>query len=63
MLRELYLAPFESIVRQARPWAAMAAYNGVNGHTMTESPMLNDILKANGGSTAWSSRTGAPPGP
>ena len=23
----------------------MAAYNSVNGHTMTESPMLNDILK------------------
>jgi beta-glucosidase len=44
-LRELYLAPFESIVRHGRPWAVMAAYNGVNGHTMTESPMLNDILK------------------
>jgi beta-glucosidase-like glycosyl hydrolase len=43
--RELYLAPFESIVRQARPWAVMAAYNSVNGHTMTESPMLNGILK------------------
>jgi len=44
-LRELYLAPFESIVRQGRPWAVMAAYNSVNGHRMTESPMLNDILK------------------
>src|SRR3954466_5064661 len=43
-LRELYLAPFEAIVRDARPWAIMAAYNGVNGHTMTESPMLRDIL-------------------
>ena len=41
-LRELYLAPFEPIVRDARPWAVMAAYNGVNGHTMTESPMLRD---------------------
>jgi beta-glucosidase len=48
-LRELYLAPFESIVRQARPWAVMAAYNSVNGHTMTESPMLNDILKGEWG--------------
>ena len=44
-LRELYLAPFESIVRDADPWAVMAAYNGVNGHTMTESPMLRTILK------------------
>src|SRR5919206_1040342 len=38
-LRELYLAPFEAIVRQAHPWAVMAAYNGVNGYTMTESPL------------------------
>ena len=48
-LRELYLAPFESIVRHGRPWTVMAAYNGVNGHTMTESPMLNDILKGEWG--------------
>src|SRR3954468_13792220 len=44
-LRELYLAPFEAIVRDAGPWALMAAYNGVNGHTMTESPMLDAILR------------------
>jgi beta-glucosidase len=49
VLRELYLAPFESIVRAVRPWAVMAAYNSVNGHTMTESPMLNDILKGEWG--------------
>jgi beta-glucosidase len=49
VLRELYLAPFEFIVAGARPWAVMAAYNGVNGHTMTESPMLNDILKGEWG--------------
>ena len=43
-LRELYLAPFEAIVREAAPWAIMAAYNGVNGHTMTESPLLREVL-------------------
>ena len=44
-LRELYMAPFEAIVREARPWAVMAAYNAVNGHTMTESPLLREVLK------------------
>jgi beta-glucosidase len=43
-LRELYLAPFEAIVREAGAWSVMAAYNGVNGTTMTESPLLRDIL-------------------
>lgn len=43
-LRELYLAPFEAIVREAGVWAVMAAYNGVNGPPMTESPLLRDIL-------------------
>jgi beta-glucosidase len=44
-LRELYLAPFEPIVREAGVWAAMAAYNSINGVTATEHPMLQDILK------------------
>jgi beta-glucosidase len=44
-LRELYMAPFEAIVEEAHPWAVMAAYNSVNGHTMTESPLLRDVLK------------------
>ena len=43
-LRELYLAPFEAIVHEAGPWSVMASYNGVNGVTMTESPLLRDIL-------------------
>src|SRR6476661_6777038 len=43
-LRELYLAPFEAILEE-HPWAVMAAYNGVNGATMTESPLLRDVLK------------------
>jgi beta-glucosidase len=43
-LRELYLAPFEAIVRGEGAWAVMAAYNGVNGTPMTASPLLRDIL-------------------
>jgi beta-glucosidase len=43
-LREVYLAPFEEIVRQEGAWAVMAAYNGVNGSPMTQSPLLRDIL-------------------
>src|SRR5512132_3082440 len=43
-LRELYLAPFEAIVR-AGVWAVMAAYNSVNGTTMTEHPLLVEVLK------------------
>jgi beta-glucosidase len=44
-LRELYLPPFEVIVREAGAWAVMAAYNAVNGPTMTENPLLRDVLK------------------
>ena len=44
-LRELYLAPFEVIVREAGAWAVMAAYNSVNGTTMTEHPMLHAVLQ------------------
>ncbi len=43
-LHELYLAPFERVVAEAEPWAVMAAYNSVNGSTMTESPLLADVL-------------------
>lgn len=44
-LRELYLAPFEAIVKDGGAWSVMAAYNGVNGHPMTESPLLRDVLQ------------------
>lgn len=48
-LRELYLAPFEHLVAEARPWLVMASYNAVNGPTMTENPLLDDVLKAEWG--------------
>lgn len=45
-LRELYLAPFEAIVRDAYPWGVMGAYNAVNGTTMTEhDDLVNGVLR------------------
>ncbi|SFT09249.1 glycoside hydrolase family 3 protein [Saccharopolyspora flava] len=49
-LRDCYLEPFRRIVDEASPWAMMAAYNSVNGHTMTEHSLLvNEVLKAEWG--------------
>ncbi|MFF8376185.1 glycoside hydrolase family 3 protein [Streptomyces sp. NPDC015661] len=49
-LRELYLAPFEAIVKNAHPWGIMTAYNQVNGVTMTEHHQLvNEVLRGEWG--------------
>ncbi|MET9500547.1 glycoside hydrolase family 3 C-terminal domain-containing protein [Streptomyces sp. NPDC006622] len=49
-LRELYLAPFEAIVDNARPWGVMTAYNTVNGTTMTEHHhLVNEVLRGEWG--------------
>ncbi|WP_210770799.1 beta-glucosidase family protein [Qaidamihabitans albus] len=49
VLREVYLAPFEEIVLAVRPLLVMAAYNAVNGTTMTEHRLLDDPLRARWG--------------
>ncbi|MGW0913895.1 glycoside hydrolase family 3 protein [Streptomyces sp. NPDC002784] len=49
-LRELYLAPFETIVENAHPWGIMTAYNTVNGTTMTEHHhLVNEVLRGEWG--------------
>lgn len=47
-LRELYLYPFERSVA-AGAWMVMAAYNSVDGTTMTENPLLAEPLKGSWG--------------
>ena len=47
-LHELYLYPFERAVA-AGAWMVMAAYNSVEGTTMTESPLLDEPLKGSWG--------------
>jgi len=46
VLRELYLPPFEACVVEANVALVMAAYNSVNGSTMTANPtLLRGLLK------------------
>jgi beta-glucosidase len=45
-LRELYLAPFETILSKAGAWGVMSAYNAVNGVSMTNNAALQrGVLK------------------
>lgn len=45
-LREIYLPPFESCVREAKVWWVMGAYNGLNGSFCCENAeLLNRILR------------------
>jgi beta-glucosidase len=49
-LREIYLAAFETVVRQANPWTVMASYNRLAGAYATENHrLLEEILKGEWG--------------
>jgi beta-glucosidase len=63
VLREVYLPPFEACVGEADVFLVMAAYNAVNGATMTANTvLLHDVLKSDWGFTGvvvsdWSATT------
>jgi len=45
-LREVYLAPFDALVREAPPWGIMTSYNRVNGQPTSEyAHAIREILK------------------
>lgn len=45
-MREIYLASFENMVKQAKPWTMMGAYNKLNGTYLCENKLiLTDILR------------------
>lgn len=49
-MREIYLKPFETIVKKSAPWSMMCSYNRVNGIYASESKyLMDDILRGEWG--------------
>jgi beta-glucosidase len=49
-LREIYLAQFEAIVKEANPWTVMCSYNRINSvYASQHHYLLNEILKGEWG--------------